>query len=161
MPERVFQAPDEGLRRLSPDDLRVALAGMAEDGAEEMRPAPVAVLDHPGARPEVDLHLLTRGALHPPERQVALGGVAADEPLDGLVAALEAVVADQIMVDPHRGKPPVHRHLDHRAPRLAAAATPLGPGGHHGWFCPQVLAHRLPVDAQLPGDPPRGPTPLG
>src|SRR5665213_783030 len=134
MPERVFQAPDEGLGRLPPDHLGVALARMAEDGAEQMRPSPVVVLDHPSACPEVDLHLLARGTLHPPEWQVTLGGVAPDEPLNRLVAALEAVVADQVMVDPHGRETPAHGILDHRAPRLAAAPTPLGPGGHYGWF---------------------------
>jgi transposase-like protein len=62
--EGVFEAPDEVLGRLPRGGLGVALAGVAQDSAKQMRAAPFALHEDPSSLPEVDLELVSRGALH-------------------------------------------------------------------------------------------------
>jgi hypothetical protein len=78
---------------------------VAEHGAEEVRPAPPpALLRDPRTQTKVDLHLLARLALHPAEWQRVDLAQPAHELLDRGVAASEAVVSRQILVDPFGGE---------------------------------------------------------
>ena len=128
--ERVFRAPDERLRILAPDRLRVALPGMAQDRAEDMGPAPPAVRQDPGTLAEVDLQLLARGDLHPPVRQLVAGRVAAHKALYRLVGPAVALLP-QVLVNANRGQALGDALDDRLRPGLAAAARA---GGHFGWF---------------------------
>src|SRR5258708_709903 len=105
MPEGVFQATDEHVGALTPDHLRITLPGMAQDAAEQMRPSSSAFLDNPCAAAEVDLKLLAGGALHPAKRRVDGGRDPTGEALDRLIAAVETVVGDKILVDPFERQP--------------------------------------------------------
>lgn len=58
VPKRVLARANERLGVLPPHDLAVALARVAENGAKQMGPAPLAAFFDPGALVEVDLHLL-------------------------------------------------------------------------------------------------------
>ena len=189
-PERVLDRPDEVLGRLAPDDLRVALAREAENDPKEMRPdLPLAArLRRPGALAEVDLALLAGRALHPPERQRHVPVDPPDEPLHALVAAGERLLLDEVLVDPLRREPEIELLVDHVGDRVAEAfpaidpavtlagfeSEPAGPTVRSagfsaqdpavdGWFWIQrrrVASNRLPVDAELAGDPPLGPPAL-
>lgn len=163
VPERVLAASDERLGVLTPDDLAVALAGVAEHGAKQMRPAPLAVRLDPRALAEVDLHLLAGRTLEAAERQRERGARPAHEAFDRLVAASEAVLGAEILMDPLRGEAALQRCRDQLPVRLAPARRPRRkPGGRvAGGFCRRrVTLHRLTVHRQLAGNPPLRPAPL-
>ncbi len=144
MPEGVLAAADEGLGVLPPHGLAVALARVTEDGPKQVGATAFAVRFDPGALTEVDLHLLARGALHPPERERGPRAESAHEAFDRLVAAGETVLATQVLVDPLRRQPALQPCGDECPVRLA----PAGRTGHRaggrvaGWFC--QFRHRGP-----------------
>src|SRR5487761_2115417 len=160
MPEGVLQAAEEVLGGLAVDRLAVGLAGVAQDDAEDVGLAPLAIgADDRRARAEVDLGLLARPALHASKRQVVRLLEPMDEPADAVVAAGESVVGVQILVDPLCAEPEVTLPLNQLSPRLttagptAAAGLRIGcrtgsrerqfwralalvrAGGRFGWFC--------------------------
>ena len=135
VPEGVFQTPDEGLGGLAPDRLAVALARVAEHGAEQMRAAPLTLFNDPSALAKVDLDLFARQALHAPKRRIGVGVEPSHESFDGLVAAGEPVFGGEILIDPLRREPGLASGLDRTAVRLALApSTRQRPGGQNGWF---------------------------
>ena len=101
VPEGVLQAAEEVVGGLAVDRLAVALAGVAEHDAEDVGLAPLAVgADDRCSGAEVDLGLVARLALDAAEGQFVRLLEAADEAADAVVAAGEAVVGDQVLVDP-------------------------------------------------------------
>ena len=66
-----------------------------------------------GAAAKVDLHLVAGRALQPTERQRVALRDPSHEALHRTVAALEAVLADQILVDPLRAQTRLHSAADH------------------------------------------------
>src|SRR5207302_6808124 len=108
---------------------------------------------------EVDLGLVAGFALDATEGQLVRHLEPADEPADAVVGAEEAVVGDQVLIDPLCGEPAVALGADHVPPGLAAtgptaaaglrtggragrragecrcARVPLRAGGRIGWFC--------------------------
>ncbi len=102
VPEGILQAADEVLGRLPIDDFAVALAAVAQHNAEDVG-APLTTVFLPDGRPgaEVDLRLLARLALQPPERQRMGCPQAAYETTDAPVTRLELLVLSaQILPDP-------------------------------------------------------------
>ena len=187
-PEGVLDAADHRLGVLPPDDLAVALARVRKHGPEQVRAADPAGLGRGlGAPAEVDLHLVTGGALQPPVWQGVAPGDVSHEALHRAVGATEAMLAHQILIDPLGAQTGLHRRGDRlgirRAqtrrtrwiavgrvrgwfcfrPKVGAVGQVRGwfwlrtVGRVRGWVCRQVSAHRLPVNAQLTRDPPGGP----
>jgi len=91
--EGVFEVPDEVLGRLPRCGLGVALAGVAQDSAKQMRAAPLALHEDPSSLPEVDLELVSRGALHASEGDLSRLLKAADEAFDRMRAVNPMVPA--------------------------------------------------------------------
>src|SRR5512135_3252792 len=155
MPEGALQAAEEVVGGLAGDGLAVALAGVAQDDPEDMGLAPLAVgADDRGAGAEVDLGLVAGVALDATEGPVVRPLEPVDEPADAVVGAGEAVVGDQVLVDPLCGEPELALGADLVPPRLTAAGptaaaglrtgsrdgefrcspAPLRAGGRSGWF---------------------------
>src|SRR5208283_150046 len=108
----VFQAADHALGVLAPNDLAVPLPGMAENSAEQMRPATPAVGQDPGAASEVHLHLLSGSALHAPKRQLEFLRKPPGKAFDRLISAHVSVLPHQVLVDPLRREPRLQTRLD-------------------------------------------------
>jgi hypothetical protein len=122
VPEGVLQAAEEVVGGLAGDDLAVALAGVAQDDAEDVRLASLAVkADDRRAGAEVDLGLVAGVALDAAEGELVHLLEAVDEPADGVVAAGVAVFGDEVLVDPLSGQPLAGLGGDAFAPRLTAA----------------------------------------
>ena len=101
VPEGILQAAEEVVGGLAGDGLAVALAGVAQDDAEDVGLAPLAVgADERRTGAEVDLGLVAGVALDASEGQFVRFLEAVDEPADAVVGAGEAVVGDQVLVDP-------------------------------------------------------------
>ena len=133
--EGVFEAPDEVLGRLPRGGFGVALAGMAQDSAKQMRATPLALHEDPSSLPEVDLKLVSRGALHASEGDLSRLLKAADEAFDRVIGTGEPVFDHQILIDPLGGKPGLKPPLDDLLKRSALAGpSRLGPEGQNGWF---------------------------
>ena len=78
---------------------------MAQDNAEDVRAPTLAVrLKDRRSRTKVDLGFFARLALHPAERQWAGLAKAPYETSDTVILGLEAVLAEQVLVDPPRGQ---------------------------------------------------------
>ena len=136
-PEGVLQATDERLGVLAPDDLAVGLARVAEHNAEQVRPpSPAALLRDPGSLAEVHLHLRSRLALHPPERQRVDLHQSANVAFDRAVGAEKTMIPDQVLVDALDRQTALHRRLDHRSQRRAKArrTATRADGRVTGWF---------------------------
>jgi len=142
-----FPCTGRACRGRAPGDLGVAYTRTAEDAAEEMRPSSRDALDHPRAADKVGLQLLAGSALHPPERQITSRSAAPREAIHRLVSTSKPVVAEQILVNPHRGQPLVYGRFNRIAPGPTTAQAPAIPGGHFGWSWSQMLPRRLPVNA--------------
>ena len=137
VPEGALQAAEEVIGGLAVDDLAVALAGVAEHDAEHMGLAPLAVgADDRGSGAEIDLGLVARLALDATEGQLLRLLESADEPADAVVATHEAVVGDQVLVDPLCAEAEVALGPDQLPPRLTAtgptAAMSCGSGVEPG-----------------------------
>ena len=133
MAEGALQAAEEVVGRLAVDGLAVALAGVAQDDAEDVGLAPLAVgADDGGAGAEVDLGLVAGVALDATEGQVVRLFEPADEASDAVVGAAEAVVGDQVLVDPLGGEPEVAPGPDQVPPRLTATGPAAGAGRRIG-----------------------------
>ena len=129
VPEGALQAAEEVVGGLAVDGLAVALAGVAQDDAEDVGLAPLAVgADDRGAGAEVDLGLVAGVALDAAEGQVVRPLEPADEPADAVVAADEAVVGDQVLVDPLGGEPEVALGPDQSRHGSQPLARPLPRG---------------------------------
>ena len=134
MPERALNAPNEVLGSLAPEDLGVALARAAQDHAQNMRTAPAPVLHHPSPLAKIDLRLLSRLTLHPPERQGMSLSQLPHKALHRIVAAGELLLAHQVLINPLSGQAGVQTGLDDALKRLAVThSARLGPGGRNGW----------------------------
>src|SRR5262245_51226025 len=72
MSERIFQAANETLTALPPDRLAVSLARMTQHTPEQMRPAPLPVLEAPCSLSEIHLQLLAGCTLHPTKGRLSL-----------------------------------------------------------------------------------------
>jgi hypothetical protein len=120
VPEGVLQATQERLVGLATDDLAVALARVAQDDAEDVRPAtrPVSVAEE-SALAEVDLRFLAGAVFQSAEGELLLGSELADEAADAVVAAGEAELGDQVLVDALGGQSEVDLDLDGLLERLA------------------------------------------
>src|SRR5512142_1692060 len=159
MPEGVLKATEEVVGGLAKAGLAVALARVAEDDAEDVGLATLAVeADDGRAGAEVDLGLVAGVTLDAAEGEFVGLFEAVDEPADAVVAAGVAVVGDQVLVDPLCGEPEVALGPDQLPPRLTAAGptaaaglrigcravsrgrelrrvlVPLRAGGRIGWF---------------------------
>jgi hypothetical protein len=94
---------------------------VAQDDAEDVGLAPLAVgADDRRAGAEVDLGLVAGVAFDATEGQVLDPLEPADEPADAVVGADEAVVGDQVPIDPLRGEPEAALGPDQLPPGLAA-----------------------------------------
>lgn len=134
--ERIFQTPDELLGRLPPHHFAVSLARMREHDPEQMGPSPPGMPDHPRALPEVHLRLRARLHLHAHEGHRLGRAPLSRKPFDRLIAAGEAVRADEFLIDPLRGPPQFQPRLDLLLPR-GTETLPARPGaeGRNGRFC--------------------------
>ena len=122
MAEGVLDAAEEVVGGLAIDGLAVGLAGVGQHDAEDMSFAALAVgADDRGACAEVDLGLVTGPALEAAERQLAGRLQAADEATDAVVAAGEAVLVTQVLVDALGAQTRIALGLDQIAPGLALA----------------------------------------
>lgn len=176
--EGVFQAPDKMFGGLPGGGLGVALAGLAQDSAKQMRTAPLALHEDPSSLSEVDLELVSRGPLHASEQDLGLVLQASNEAFDRVIGGGEPVFDHQILIDPLGGKPRLEPLLDDLAKRNALAGPPrlgsdgqngwfwidrgFGAGGRNGWFCrvgrqTQVASDGLTVEPELTGDLACGP----
>ena len=101
MPEGVFQAADEVLGGLPEHRFAVAFAAVAQDDAKDVRLAtlPVAADDR-GPAAEIDLGLFAWLAFHAAKGQFARPAQPPHEPHHAPVAAREAVLVDQVLIDP-------------------------------------------------------------
>src|SRR5271157_3022765 len=100
-----------------------------------MGTTPAPRLDHPGPLAKIDLRLLPRLGLHPPERQRIDRAQLPHKALHRIVAAGKLVLADQVLVNPLRRQARVQTGFDEALERLAVTGSArLGPGGHNGWF---------------------------
>ena len=96
--EGVLDAAEEFVGGLAVDGLAVGLARVRQHDPEEMgSPALALGCDDRGSRAEVDLGLVTRLALEPPEGKLEHRGEAVDEATDGVVASPEAVFGGEIL----------------------------------------------------------------
>ena len=107
VPEGIFQPADEVLGSLPPEGLGVTLARVAQDHPQDMGTATAPVLDHPSPLAKIDLCLLSRLALHPPERQWIGLLQLPHKALHRIVAAVELVLAHQVLINPLGGQPAV------------------------------------------------------
>src|SRR4051795_6782488 len=121
VPEGALKAAKEVIGSLAVDSLAVALAGVAEHNPEHMGLAPLAVgADDRGSPAEIDLGLFSRLALKATEGQCLRLLESADEPTDAVVATHEAVVGNQVLVDPLCAQAKVALGPDQLPPRLTA-----------------------------------------
>src|SRR5438309_5421896 len=99
-----------------------------------MRTTPVSLLDHPSPLAKIDLGLLPRLTLHPPERQ-GMGRVQLPhKTLHRIIAANELLLAHQVLINSLSGQAGVQPRFDHALEWLAMTDSPrLGPGGRNGW----------------------------
>ena len=164
MPQGIFHAADEVFRGLPVGGLAVRLAAVAQDDAEDVRLATLAVRpDDRRAGAEIHLAFFACGAFHPPHGQHAAVAQPPHETFDAVVAAREAVLAHQILIDPLGAEFLLELRLNDRLKRLALARSatldrsgllpwvaachqrmPAGlrdrsifawrPGGRNGWF---------------------------
>jgi hypothetical protein len=114
----------------------IALAEIAQDSANQMQMAPLALDEDPSSLPEVDLELVFRGARHPSERDLSRMLKAAYEAVDRVIGTGEPVFDHQTLADPLGGKPDLKPPLDDLAQGSALAGPPrLGPDGRNARFC--------------------------
>ena len=104
-----------------------------------------ATIESAGA--EIDLGFLARPTLNSSERQLLLRIEPADEPAHAVVAAREAILRDEILVDPLGAQANFELANNHRAKRLTfAGATRVfhdfGADGRFGWVCLDVTSFR-------------------
>ncbi len=125
----------------------------------------VAILDHPGTTAEVHLGFLTRSNLDPAERKRAWLAQSPHKALHRRIRACKARLELKILEDALCSETLLESLLD-EVPEWLAVALPatlyrwIRPGGRNGRFSlpePVIPTHRLPVDPQLPRDPPVGP----
>jgi hypothetical protein len=128
--QRIFQATDERLRVLPPDHFAVGFAGVTEHRPKQMRPAPLAVFLHPRALAEVHLQFVGRPALHPSKRDSGLGLESAHDAFHRLIAAREAVLGAQILMDAFGREPLEQPRLDGPPPRFAGTLAAGRAEGH-------------------------------
>ena len=112
VPEGILQPTDEVLGRLPPEDLGVTLARVTQDHAQDMRTAALPILHHPGSLAKIDLCLLSRLTLHPPERQWIGLLQLPHKALHRIVAAGELLLADQVLINPLGGQAAVQTGFD-------------------------------------------------
>ena len=99
-----------------------------------MGTAPLPVLDHPRPLAKIDLRLLSRLTLHPPERQWIGLLQLPHETLHRIVAAGELLLAHQVLINPLSRQADVQTGFDEALKRLAVTnSAGLGPGGRNGW----------------------------
>jgi len=97
--EGVLEAPDERFGGLPVHRLAVGFARVAQDDAEEVGAAPLAVRSlHRGTAAEVDLRFLPRLALHASKGQRTRRSQPPHKPLHRLIAALKAVLTPQVLL---------------------------------------------------------------
>lgn len=117
VPEGVFQATQEVVGGLAADGLAVSLARVAQDDAEDMGAAALAVVGHErGAGAEIDLGLLAGAAFETAEGEFLGRLQAVHEAADAVVAAGEAVLGHQVLVDALGTETQLQLGLDEGAP---------------------------------------------
>jgi hypothetical protein len=127
--EGPLQAAEEVVGGLAVDRLAVRLAGVAEHDPQDMGLASLAVgFDDGGTGAEVDLGLVAGVALDASEGELARVLEPADEAADAVVGAGEAVVGDQVLVDPLRSEAEVALGPDQLPPRLTATGATTASG---------------------------------
>jgi hypothetical protein len=137
MAEGILQATEEVVGGLAVDGLAVSLAGVAQDDPENVGPASFAIgSDDWRAGAEVDLGLVAGVALDAAEGEVVHLLEASDEATHAVVAACEAVVGDQVLIDPLCGESEAALGSDQVPPGLttadSTAAAGLGSGCRTG-----------------------------
>jgi hypothetical protein len=133
--ETVLQATDEALRGLPPHHFAIALARMAQDHTEQMWALAFAVHHDPCTLPKIHLHLGSRFHLHSHKRDRLSLPQMPDESFDGLIAADESVITNQILIDALGTQPHPNRRFNLGQVRQAKTlATGCRPGGRNGRF---------------------------
>src|SRR5262249_60661104 len=126
-PQGVPQAAQEVVGGLAQDGLAVGLARVAEDDAEDVGASPPAVgQEERGTAAEIDLGLFAGTAFEAPEGQLQGRLQVADKPAHAVVAAGEAVLAHQVLMNTLGGQAEVELGLDGGAPRLAVTGASWG-----------------------------------
>ena len=128
--EGVLDAAEEFVGGLAVDGLAVGLARVGQHDPEEMGSAPLAVgCDDRGSRAEVDLGLVTRLALEPPEGKLERRREAVDEATDGVVASPEAVLGGEILENALGAQTLITLGLNDVSPRFALTGATAGSTG--------------------------------
>jgi hypothetical protein len=126
--EGVLQATDKVVGRLTVDRLAVRLARVQQHEPEYVRLPPLAVHgDDRRTDTEIDLRFFTGGAFQPPKRQRLDLFQSADVTLHRRIAASEAVLGDQILVNPLSSETKGALGLNRVAEPIAVAVA--------GWRC--------------------------
>src|SRR6266478_3036158 len=99
-----------------------------------MGTATAPILDHPSSLAKIDLCLLPRLTLHPPERQGMGRFQLPHKAFHRIVAAGKLLLTHQVLMNPLSGQAAVQTGLDESLKRLAVTdSARLGPGGRNGW----------------------------
>jgi hypothetical protein len=108
---------------------------VAQDHAQQRRASVGSILrSGECSLSEVDLSFLARFDLEAAEGKMKWLTKRAHESLHRLVAAVELVVAEEILEDPLRAKPEGELLFDELPMGLAKARSARGPGGRNGRF---------------------------
>jgi hypothetical protein len=108
---------------------------MAQNNPEQMRPAALALLDHPRPLAEIHLGLGSRLHLDALERGIGLLCQTAHKAFDRVVTATKTLLPHQILVNALRTQPRLNALFDLPPPALALAPpTRARAEGQNGWF---------------------------
>src|ERR1700679_3301341 len=95
----VLQTADKALRGLPPDHLAVALAGMAQDRAEQMRALAFAIRHDPRTLSKIHLGLGSRLHLHPHKGHGLGRPQMPHKSFYRLITARETVITNQVLIN--------------------------------------------------------------
>src|SRR5580698_905219 len=108
---------------------------MTQDHAEQVRALAFAVHHDPSPLSKIHLSLGSRLHLHPHKRDRLCLPQMPDESFDGLVAARETVITNQVLINALSTQPHLNRRFNlgqvRQAKTLSAGSRP---GGRNGWF---------------------------
>ena len=132
----IFQAPDEALGRLSPHYLAVSLSGMTQNDPKQVRPLALARHQHPRAQTKIHLRFNPRLHLHPHEWHRLRLEQLPHETLHRVIAAGKLMPAHQVLINPLRRQPRLHRRRNDRPQwhTQTLSASSQTPGERNGRF---------------------------
>src|SRR6266516_5262767 len=116
--ERIFQAANERLIRLSPHRLAVTLARMAQHRAKQMRAPALAIFSHPRALAEVHLEFVAQLDFNAAKKQFQYPFELANKPPHRIVTAVELMLGHQVLMNALDGQAQSQRRFDALLPRL-------------------------------------------